>query len=362
MGLTTQIVHGARATRLMLLLHGVGADERDLAGLAPLLDPTGRFVTVIPRGQYSQPPGYAWYSFNSPQVMQSNVKTSVESLDETVDDALATNALTLEGSVIAGFSQGGSMALALGFGSDRAERRPAAVLVMSGFLLPDVVIDYDFSGELPVVFIQHGATDDVVITDRARASALYLKEHGVPVNYTEYEMGHQITNESIADAASFLEKIAAGERPETEVPDMSDEYKQHVQEAIEQAQAMATAEDDGQAADEDNQNLLVRPVNVRNFQTEVLDSEVPVIVDFWAPWCQPCLQVSPIVEAIALMRKASYKVVKVNIDENPALAQQYGVQSIPLVALFRNGRLERQSLGVKSRPQLEAELGMLVIP
>jgi thioredoxin 1 len=62
------------------------------------------------------------------------------------------------------------------------------------------------------------------------------------------------------------------------------------------------------------------------------------------------------------MRQGSYKVVKINIDENPTIAQAYDVQSIPLIALFRNGRLERASLGAKPRPQLEAELGMLVIP
>ena len=68
------------------------------------------------------------------------------------------------------------------------------------------------------------------------------------------------------------------------------------------------------------------------------------------------------VEQIAAMRQGSYKVVKVNIDEEPRLAQEYNVQSIPMIGLFRNGRLERAALGAKPRPQLEAELGMLVIP
>ena len=106
---------------------------------------------------------------------------------------------------------------------------------------------------------------------------------------------------------------------------------------------------------------LVPSVTTARWDAEVLKSELPVIVDFWAPWCGPCKQVSPIVEQIAAMRKGFYKVVKVNIDEEPQLAQEYGVQSIPMIGLVRNGRLERASVGAKPRPALEADLGMLVI-
>jgi thioredoxin 1 len=100
----------------------------------------------------------------------------------------------------------------------------------------------------------------------------------------------------------------------------------------------------------------VSEVTDTNFQAEVIESEVPVLVDFWAPWCGPCRMVAPVVEEIAEERGEALKVVKMNIDENQDTAMQFNVLSIPTLILFRDGQVAKTVIGAYPKRKLVAEL------
>ncbi len=98
-------------------------------------------------------------------------------------------------------------------------------------------------------------------------------------------------------------------------------------------------------------------VTTANFEDQVLLSEQPVIVDFYADWCGPCKMLSPVLEQLA-NDHADVKIAKVNVDEEPALAERYRVRGIPYVALFKDGKLASQAVGYKPKAALEADLGL----
>jgi thioredoxin 1 len=92
-----------------------------------------------------------------------------------------------------------------------------------------------------------------------------------------------------------------------------------------------------------------------NFDVEVLESETPVVVDFWAPWCGPCRMVSPILEEINAERE-DLRVVKMNVDENQGTAARYGILSIPTMILFKNGEVAKKVIGAVPKAKLVQEL------
>jgi len=215
--LRTNVVRGRQEPdRLLLLIHGKGADEHDLAPLISHLDPEGRFLTVLPRAPLPLMGGWQWYETDGIPRGGPQLVSSVDALDDLLDASCAEHGFDRAQAIVAGFSQGCAVALALGLRrSDRP--RPAGLLGMSGFLPDREGLEYDFS-DAPPVLIQHGTADPLISADFGRRTAARLGAEGVPVVYREYPMAHQVTPESMQDAMTWLALVFAGQRPTEPVP------------------------------------------------------------------------------------------------------------------------------------------------
>jgi thioredoxin 1 len=99
-------------------------------------------------------------------------------------------------------------------------------------------------------------------------------------------------------------------------------------------------------------------VTQSTFEQEVLSSDTPVLVDFWAEWCGPCHAISPILDKIAEERSGELKLVKVNIDEEQGLAERYGIASIPTMVLFQDGEPAAAAIGAQPKSAIETQLGL----
>jgi thioredoxin 1 len=103
-------------------------------------------------------------------------------------------------------------------------------------------------------------------------------------------------------------------------------------------------------------------INEANFESEVVQSNQPVLVDFWAEWCGPCKMLGPVLEEIALEHNGRVKVANVNVDANSQLAERFGIQSIPTLLYFANGEIRDKTIGVLSKQAIASRLEKLAVP
>ena len=110
----------------------------------------------------------------------------------------------------------------------------------------------------------------------------------------------------------------------------------------------------------ENSKSLEVEVNENNFQQEVLESSIPVLVDLWAPWCMPCRMISPIVEELGNDNQGKLKVCKLNTDENQNIAARYGIQGIPTLLFFKDGQEVDRIVGVTPKPIIQQKLDAIL--
>lgn len=197
---------------LLVLHHGRGTDERDLLGLADLLDPEGRLRVVTPRAPLTLPgsPGYHWYLV--PRVGHPDPETfhaARAALAELHDVLWEETGVGPERTVLGGFSMGAVMSYAMGLGADRPA--VAGILAFSGFV--PVVDGWEPSPtdrQATRAFVSHGSRDPIIAVDFGRRARDLLAAGGLEVEYRESELGHQIDPSHLSDARGWLSEVLPG--------------------------------------------------------------------------------------------------------------------------------------------------------
>jgi len=189
---------------LVIVMHGRGADANDLAEIAPLLDAGYRFVFPNAPKPFEPMPGmtfgYSWFD-GWPPAGDSFTQSS-DLLLRFIDEAVERFAPPSGKLAICGFSQGGMMALDAGF---RTEKPLAGIVCMSGAVNENALPDLDAHRDRPVLIV-HGTSDDMIPVIAARRTRRVLEDHGVGVEFHEFEMGHFVTPESLSVVADFLRR------------------------------------------------------------------------------------------------------------------------------------------------------------
>ncbi|TMA13572.1 MAG: alpha/beta fold hydrolase [Deltaproteobacteria bacterium] len=194
----------------ILVLHGWGANALDLLGLAPYIC-AGRFLVICPQGPLEVPigaeaVGYGWFPLrlNGPTDLTA-ILSAREQLQAFLDDVLARYPINREKLVVLGFSQGGAMAYSLALSEPE---RFSGLVALSSWLSQELIqgLSIKAAAQFPPTLVQHGTRDELIVVDRARKSVELLRNLRVPVTYREYDMGHQIGPESLADLSSWLDE------------------------------------------------------------------------------------------------------------------------------------------------------------
>jgi len=201
---------GAGPHPTIVALHGWGASAFDLLGLAPHLG-GGRFLVICPQGPLEVPlgvegmVGYGWFPLSAAQpAIEGPLEEAAAALERFLDAALARYPVDPRKLVLLGFSQGGVLAYRLALA---APRRFAGLAALSSWLPPQLVAALPAAegrDELPTL-VQHGTADELIAVERAQQSLEALRALHVPASYREYEMGHEISAESLGDLAQWLE-------------------------------------------------------------------------------------------------------------------------------------------------------------